>query len=143
MNKIHSKEIFIKGKIRTPKYFSINKLKYKKNKIRQIINSKNLKFPIVVKPINEGSSLGVEICMNKKKLFYSMNHLYKKYDELIFEEYIGGQEIQVAVINGRPLGAIELIPKDFFMIIKQNIQKKQKHNTLCQQDLIKINIKKF
>ena len=114
MNKIHSKKIFIKSKIRTPKYFSINKLKYKKNKMRQIINYKNLKFPIVVKPINEGSSLGVVICMNKKKLFKSMNHLFKKYDELIFEEYIGGQEIQVAVINGRPLGAIELIPRRFF-----------------------------
>ena len=29
------------------------------------------------------------------------------------EEYIGGQEIQVAVINGKALGAIELVPKRF------------------------------
>ena len=29
----------------------------------------------------------------------------------MIEEYIGGQEIQVAVINGKPIGAIELIPK--------------------------------
>ena len=36
--------------------------------MRQIINYKNLKFPIVVKPINEGSSLGVVICMNKNYL---------------------------------------------------------------------------
>ena len=41
----------------------------------------------------------------------------------MLEEYIGGQEIQVAVINGKSIGAIELIPKDFFMITKQNIQK--------------------
>ena len=39
--------------------------------------------------------------------------------------YIGGQEIQVAVINGNPLGAIELIPKRLFMITKLNIQKKR------------------
>ena len=44
-----------------------------------------------------------------------------------------GQEIQVAVINEQPLGAIELSPKDYFMIIKQNIQR-AKPNILCQLD---------
>ena len=71
--------------------------------------------------------LGVEICKNKKNYKESIM-LFKKYDELIFEEYIGGQEVQVAVINGNSLGAIELIPNDYFMIIKQNIQKKLKPN---------------
>ena len=37
--------------------------------------------------------------MNKKKLIKKINLLFKKYDELILEEYIGGQEIQVAVIT--------------------------------------------
>ena len=50
----------------------------------------------------------------------------KKYNEIILEEYISGQEIQVAVINGKSLGAIELIPRRFFMITRQNIPKKQK-----------------
>ena len=47
----------------------------------------------------------------------------------MLEEYIGGQEVQVAVLNGRPLGAIELVLKDYFMIIRQSIQRKQKLNT--------------
>ena len=63
------------------------------------------------------------ICVNKQKLIKSCKLLFKKYEELIFEEYIGGQEVQVAVINGYPLGAIELIPKDHFTITKQNILK--------------------
>ena len=55
--------------------------------------------------------------------------LFKKYDELIFEEYIGGQEVQVAIINGSPLGAIELIPKRFFYDYKAKYTKtaKTKH----------------
>ena len=77
-------------------------------------NKKKIKFPIVSKPINEGSSLGVTVCKNIEKLFRSIKSSFKKYDELILEEYIGGQEIQVAVINGTPLGAIELIPKRLF-----------------------------
>ena len=45
---------------------------------------------------------------------------------LIFEEYIGGQEIQVAVINGKPIGAIELIPKRLFYDYKAKYTKKAK-----------------
>ena len=126
MNKLKSKKIFIKNKIKTPKYFSILKSKFKKKEILININRKKIKFPIVLKPVNEGSSLGVKICNNKKKLFKSVNELLKKYDELILEEYVGGQEIQVAVINGKPLGAIELIPKRLFYDYKAKYTKEAK-----------------
>ena len=126
MNKIISKEIFIKNKIKTPKFFSVHKFDYKKNMVQKIINEKKIQFPIVSKPINEGSSLGVEVCKNKGKLFKSISHLFKKYDELILEEYVGGQEVQVAVINGRALGAIELIPKRLFYDYKAKYTKKAK-----------------
>ena len=46
----------------------------------------------------------------------------------MYEQYIGGQEIQAAVLNNKALGAIELIPKDHFMTIKRNIPKLQKQN---------------
>ena len=88
------------------------------------ISKKKIKFPIVLKPINEGSSLGVVICKNLEKLIKSINYSFKKYDELILEEFIGGQEIQVAVINGSALGAIELIPKRLFYDYKAKYTKK-------------------
>ncbi len=123
MNKISSKEIFIKNKIKTPKFISLKK-NYNKKKILKIINSKRIKLPVVLKPINEGSSLGVEICKDKKKLFKKINHLIKKYSEIILEQYIAGQEIQVAVINGKPIGAIELVPKRLFYDYKAKYTKK-------------------
>jgi len=126
MNKIISKKIFIKNKIKTPKFFSIKKNDYKKRSVQKLIKRNKINFPIVSKPINEGSSLGVHIFQNKEKLFKSINSLFKKYKELIFEEYIGGQEIQVAVINGNPLGAIELIPKRLFYDYKAKYTKKAK-----------------
>ena len=59
MDKEISKKIFIKNKILTPKYI---KFDYKKNKINIIkIIEKSLKFPVVIKPINEGSSVHVYI----------------------------------------------------------------------------------
>ena len=123
MNKISSKEIFIKNKIKTPKFISLKK-NYNKKKILKIINSKRIKLPVVLKPINEGSSLGVEICKDKIKLFKKINHLIKKYSEIILEQYIAGQEIQVAVINGKPIGAIELVPKRLFYDYKAKYTKK-------------------
>ncbi len=126
MNKIISKKIFIKNKIKTPKFFSIKKNEYQKSKILKTISSKGIDFPIVTKPVNEGSSLGVEICNNKAKLYKSIKYLFKNYDELICEEYIAGQEVQVAVINGNPLGAIELIPKRLFYDYKAKYTKKAK-----------------
>ena len=81
---------------------------------------------MVTKPINEGSSLGVEVKSNKERLFKSLKKQFKKYNELIIEEYIGGQEIQVAVINGKPIGAIELIPKRLFYDYKAKYTKKAK-----------------
>ena len=126
MNKINSKEIFIKNKIKTPKFFSVRKIDFKKIFVLGLIKYKKIQFPIVIKPINEGSSIGVEVCQNKEKLLKSASQLFAKYDELIFEEYIGGQEIQVAVINGNSLGAIELVPKRLFYDYKAKYTKKAK-----------------
>ena len=123
MNKLISKEIFNKNNIKTPKFISIKKIEYKSKTIQKIINRRKIYFPIVVKPINEGSSLGVEICKDKKKLLRSLGYLFKKYDELILEQYIGGQEVQVAVINKNPLGAIELVPKRLFYDYKAKYTK--------------------
>ena len=70
---------------------------------------------MVVKPTNEGSSLGVKISKSNFHLTKITRLLFKKYDKLLYEEYIGGQEVQVAVLNNKSLGAIELIPKrDFY-----------------------------
>ena len=54
------------------------------------------------------------------------NKLIKRYEKLIFEKYIGGQEIQVAVMNREPLGAIELRPKRNFYDYKAKYTKSAK-----------------
>ena len=126
MNKLISKEIFIENNIKTPRFNLIKKTEFKIKGIQKIISQKKINFPVVLKPVNEGSSLGVEICKNKEKLLKSFRNLFKKYDQLILEEYIGGQEVQVAVINSVPLGAIELVPKRLFYDYKAKYTKKAK-----------------
>jgi len=110
MDKAISKKIFIKNKINTPKYI---KYSYEENNFDLIkIIEKKFKFPVVVKPINEGSSVNVFICTKKNisKILSSM----RIYKEIMIEEFIGGREIQVAIMGNKKLGAIELKPKRKF-----------------------------
>ena len=72
MDKVLSRIIFKKKKIRVPKYFLMQKREDVKIFKKKIIKNK-IKFPVVIKPINEGSSLGVSICSNEKQL-KSMNY---------------------------------------------------------------------
>ena len=127
MDKEISRTIFKKNKIKVPKYFLIQRGD-ESNLNKKIINKK-IKFPIVIKPINEGSSVGVYICKNRKEFNKNYRKLKKEYNRILVEEYIPGKEIQVAVMGDNPLGAIELIPKREFYdyTAKYSAKAKTKH----------------
>jgi len=112
MDKELSRLIFIKNNLKVPKYFLLQK-DYEGNSNKKI-NNKKIKFPIVIKPINEGSSLGVSICKNKKQFTSKYKKLMRNYNRILVEEYIPGREIQVAVMGEKALGAIELVPRRQF-----------------------------
>jgi D-alanine-D-alanine ligase len=123
MDKIASKKIFKKNNLLTPNYISLNSVNYKKFLKKKGQRNSNFDYPKVVKPSNEGSSIGVEICKNFDQLKKTVVKLIKNHKTLIIEKYIAGQEIQVAVINGKALGAIELIPKRKFYDYKAKYSK--------------------
>ena len=114
MNKYFSKKLFIKNKILTPNFFYLNYKNFLGINLQKEIRKNKLLFPIVIKPNDEGSSIGVKICKNLSILKKEFNKLKKNYKNLIFESYIPGQEIQVAVMGGKSIGAIELRPKRSF-----------------------------
>ena len=125
MDKELSKKIFIQNNILTPKYFL-----YRFNKSNsELINliSKKLKFPVVLKPLNEGSSVNVFIC-SKSNVLKKID-LLKEYKKIIIEKFIPGREIQAAIIGSKKLGAIELKPKRKFYDYqaKYNSRAKTKH----------------
>ena len=110
MDKELSKKIFLKNNILTPKYIMYYFNRSKTNLIKLI--NKKLKFPVVIKPINEGSSVNVFIC-NRLNIFSKIK-LLEDYKKIIIEEFIPGREIQVAIMGKKKLGAIELKPKRKF-----------------------------
>ena len=139
INKLISKKIFNKHRILSPKYL-IYKPGLNKNyrNIFQQVN-KVLNFPVVIKPINEGSSVGVFIC-DKKNFNSNLNKL-KNEKEILIEKYIPGREVQVAIMGGKKLGAIELVPKRKFYDYKAKYDKKAKTKHILPVDLPKDKLK--
>jgi D-alanine-D-alanine ligase len=140
MDKEISKKIYIKNKILTPKYF---KFKFKNNKIDKntlIKTQKKIKFPVVIKPINEGSSVNVYIC-DKKNFIQNLKKLIS-YKEILIEKFIPGREIQVAILGKKKLGAIELKPKRKFYDYEAKYSEKAKTKHIIPVDLSKKNLQK-
>ena len=133
MDKILSKKIFIKNNIRTPKYILHSFDRPKSGLIKMI--QKELKFPVVIKPINEGSSVNVFIC-NKKNISKNLKKLVD-YKKVIIEEFIPGREIQAAIIGRKKLGAIELEPKRKFYDFEAKYNPKAKTKHLIPVNLTK------
>ena len=125
MDKEISKKIFIKNNINTPKFFTYSYDIKNIDLIKKI--KKKLRFPVVAKPLNEGSSVNVYIC-NEKNIIKTLNSI-KQYKKVMIEEFIGGREIQVAIMGNKKLGAIELKPKRKFYDYqaKYNSSSKTKH----------------
>jgi D-alanine-D-alanine ligase len=133
MDKVVSKKIFIKNKINTPKYI---KYSYEENSFDLIKNiEKKFKFPVVIKPINEGSSVNVFIC-TKKNISRILSSI-KMYKQIMIEEFIGGREIQVAIMGNKKLGAIELKPKRKFYDYKAKYSLNAKTEHIIPVDLPK------
>ena len=107
MDKLTSKKIFKDAKISSPEYQVIKTL--------EDFQSSKIGYPCVVKPNNEGSSVGVYIFNEPNKSDEeTIISLLKKYTFLILEKYIPGREIQVAVMGSKALGGIEIVPTRSF-----------------------------
>jgi D-alanine-D-alanine ligase len=71
-------------------------------------------LPLVVKPVQEGSSVGVSIVKRENQLSAAVDMAFNHDDEILVEQYIKGQEVQVGILEDRPVGAIEIVPKNEF-----------------------------
>lgn len=88
------------------------------------INTKpdNINYPIVIKPSNGGSSIGVSIAENEEEFMKALNHARQYDDTVIAEEKIEGREFSVGILEDKPLPVIEIVPKKGFYDYKNKYQ---------------------
>ncbi len=71
-------------------------------------------LPVVVKPNNAGSSIGVAIAHTREELAQALHAVRAMGNTCMLEQYISGREIQVALLGDRALPSIEITPKEGF-----------------------------
>ena len=98
-NKIKSREVFLSNGILCAPAILVRK--------SDNIKSDPMPRPYVIKPISQGSSIGVEIIFQEDDFNFS-DYQYEYGDEVIVEKYIKARELQVAVLNGKALGVLEI-----------------------------------
>jgi len=112
IDKAVMKLIFATARIPTPKY-------------TLIYNGEGASFPLpyVVKPANEGSSVGISVVKKKQEAPAALKEALKYDTKLLIEEFVKGQEITVAVINNKALPVIEVRPKSGFYNFEAKYEK--------------------
>ena len=112
MDKDLSKTIFQKNNVNTPSWITIDK-KFNRDEIIRIINSE-LRYPVVIKPNDQGSTVGLSIAKSDEEVFKAVETAFRYSDLTVVEEYIPGREMTVAVLEDKPLPVLEIIPKSGF-----------------------------
>lgn len=99
----------VADKVKTPRWETVA---VTEENLEEIVG--RTKLPVVVKPIASGSSIGVYIARSQFELKLALEASMKLGGRTVIEEYIQGREIQVAVLDGRALPSIEIIPREGF-----------------------------
>jgi D-alanine-D-alanine ligase len=108
MHKLYSKQTFTSTGLLTAPFHHFRR--------GEQVALKLLSFglPLVVKPVQEGSSVGVSIVKQADQLQAAVDLAFRHDSEILVEQYVKGQEVQVGILNNQPVGAIEIVPKNEF-----------------------------
>jgi D-alanine-D-alanine ligase len=112
MNKIISKELMAFNGIQTPDWVVYHPGE----------ELPDLKYPVVVKPNDNGSSIGVSILENSQELHLAIEEIQSHSNTILIEEKIEGREFSVGVIGKTALPVIEIIPRSQFFDYQSKYQ---------------------
>jgi D-alanine-D-alanine ligase len=114
MDKDISKRLFKYSGIPTPDWMVIKQFES---------FSKIKEYPVVVKPVSQGSALGLTIVKKVSQFAVAAKEAFKYGNEIMVENFVSGKEITVGVLNGKALPVIEIVPKGEFYDFKSKYQK--------------------
>ena len=106
MDKLLTKKILEHHGISTPKFSGCRK--------GEGVEPPPMRYPFVVKPCREGSTIGVSIVSGKEGVSTALEDAFRYGDTVIIEEYIPGVEVTAGIIDDKPLPLVEIVPREGF-----------------------------
>ncbi|HEX5658550.1 MAG TPA: D-alanine--D-alanine ligase [Polyangiales bacterium] len=110
MDKLKSKQLFRLYNVPTPPYYAVRSEEL--DKLEELHGS--FGFPVFVKPRSQGSSVGAGKAADLSQLRARCEEALRHDPYALIERFVAGRELTVAVIDGKALGAIEIVPKGGF-----------------------------
>lgn len=110
MDKGKAKIIFKDNGVSVPKGLVISKDSYSLKDILLSIKM-NYGFPIVIKPNDEGSTMGLTVCMDESEIEKALEFSFSYSNKTIIEEFIPGRELTVGILDDKVLPVLEIKPK--------------------------------
>jgi D-alanine-D-alanine ligase len=107
MDKDKSKQIFRGHGIPTPEWLSYSAAGAPDRGEMEAIGG----FPVVVKPNDQGSTIGLTVVQDPDKLSDAFVGACEYSDEVVIESYVPGRELTVSVLDGEALPIVEIIPE--------------------------------
>ena len=95
--------------IKTPKWVTVERLDLEKDIKKRIKN--NFGYPCVVKPNDQGSTVGLTICKSESELSTAVKLAREFSEKVLIEEYIAGHEVTVGILEDKALPVLEIKPK--------------------------------
>jgi D-alanine--D-alanine ligase len=117
INKATSKKIYKNSGIKTPMAILIERTEDLDNLAINIFRS--FPMPVILKPVDKGSSVGITIARDFNSLINSLRSLFVYHDKLLVEEYIVGKEATVGLIE-------EFRNKELYALLPTEIKKTNK-----------------
>ncbi len=111
INKVTTKKLLAYHDLPTPAF---QFLSGDESRAAALAEKITMDVPLVIKPAEEGSTLGISIVREKGQLPMALVTALQRCHEVLIEEFIAGREITAAVLNGSPLPLIEIKPKSGF-----------------------------
>lgn len=113
MDKLRSKLLWAGNKLPTPAFELVESIDVSEKRVAEL--AEQLGFPVMVKPVHEGSSIGMNKAVDKSSLSDALK-IAAEYDEqILVEKWVTGKEYTCAVLNGQALPLIELeTSRDFY-----------------------------
>jgi D-alanine-D-alanine ligase len=112
MNKARAKDLFRLNNLPTAPGYAVEAEQGSGEELAELHGS--FGFPVMVKPAGEGSSLGIRIARDELELEAAVEEALRFDDDVLVERFVEGKEISVGILDGKPLGAVEIVPKRGF-----------------------------
>jgi D-alanine-D-alanine ligase len=106
MDKIAAKERFLRAGVPTPLYVELEAAWPPEDRLQA---ARALGLPVILKPVNEGSSVGVTLVESEDALAKAIDLALEFDHRALAEAYVEGRELTVGIVDGEPLPIIELI----------------------------------